>query len=189
MKRRSLRVRRSAAIAIIAAAGSLLLTACGTISTPYGASERGAAQGIAGGVDFIAQGLLDTVLSAEHSVVTRVDLLPLAAHVFLTPEEQLSAEGERRASTIYSFSTSLDATSVDIFVPTNSQVNAGLYSESTTLFGCGTLRVDAVAAVARICDVPCPDWIVQLNSPDARQVSLADVTKEEIGATEWNARD
>lgn len=107
---------------MIAAVGSLLLTACGTISTPYGASERGAARGIAGGVDFIAQGLLDTVLSAEQGVVTRVDLLPLAAHVFLTPEEQRSAEDEKRASAIYSFATSLDATSVDIFVPTNSQV-------------------------------------------------------------------
>ncbi|WP_307323561.1 hypothetical protein [Microbacterium sp. SORGH_AS_0862] len=176
-------------MAMIAAAGSLLLTACGTISTPYGASERGAAQGIAVRVDFIAQGLMDAALSAEYGVVTRTDLLPLAAHVFLTPEEQLTAEHERRASTIYGFSTSLDATSVDIFVPAISQVNAGLYSESTVQFGCGTLRVDAVAAVARIRDVPCPDWIVQLNSADARQVSLADVTKEEIGATEWHARD
>ncbi len=137
----------------------------------------------------MAQGLLETVLSAEHGVVTRGDLLPLAAHVLLTPEEQLTAEDERRASTIYSFSTSLDATSVDIFVPANSQVNAGLYSESTTQFGCGRIRVDAVAALARIHDVPCPEWIVQLNLPDARQVSLADVTEEHIGATEWNARD
>ncbi|GAA2575183.1 hypothetical protein [Microbacterium binotii] len=174
---------------MIAAAGSVLLTACGTISTPYGASARGAAQGIAVEVDFIAQGLMDAVLSAQYGVVTRTDLLPLAAHVLLTPEEQLTAEDERRASTIYGVSTSLDATSVDIFVPASSQVNAGLYSESTAQFGCGTLRVDAVFAVARIRDVPCPDWIVQLNFPDARQVSLADVTNKEIGAAERNARD
>jgi hypothetical protein len=169
------------------AAGSLLLTGCDTISTPYGASERDASRGVAVGVNFISQGLLDAVLSAEQGVVTRTDLLPLAAHVFLTPEEQLTAENERRASTIYNFSTSLDATSVDIFIPAASQANAGLHSESTTLFGCGRLRADAVAKVVTIRDLPCPEWIVKLNLPDARQVSLTDTTKEEMGVDQWVA--
>lgn len=187
MERRSVLVRRAAAVCAILAAGSFLITGCGTISTPYGASERGSSRGVAVEVNYIAQGLLDTVLSAEQGVVTRTDLSPLATHVFLAPEEQLTAEDERRASTIYSFSTSLDATSVDIFVPANSQVNAGLYSESTTLFGCGRLQADAVAKVVTIRDLPCPEWIEKLNFPDARQVSLTETTKEEIGVNEWVA--
>lgn len=157
-----------------------MLTSCGNVWAAEGSSKRSATRGIAIGTDNAALIFSDVVFALPPGGVAVTDLTPIAENILLTPEEQATAVDLRRAPTIYGFTSTPSAAVIDVFIPSAASTNAGLYAESTSLYGCGELRADQDGRVVTIKDLKCPDWLVTRNPDDATEVSLSEAVSQEL---------
>lgn len=160
-----------------------ILGGCGITSSSEGDSYTSAEAGIVTGVDYLAQSLAVLALEGE-GVVTEEKLSPIVENVLLDPSAQ-SVNGQRRTKAIYGMSSDGAATAINVFVPTATQVNSGIYSESSDLFGCGVLRADRTTQTVTLSDESCPGWILQWNGDDAEQISLERVLDNQGAEPTW----
>ena len=161
----------------------VVLTGCAGWSTVEGSSRENAEQGIAVSTEYLAMGLVDRALEPGRSFSAE-SLSTLTEHVLLEPDKQ-SVEGLRRAKTVYGLSSDADSITIDVYVGTTSSVNAGLYSESTDLFGCGSLRADLVTREVELEDEICPEWIRGWGGDDTEETSLEETITRQGGKTTW----
>ncbi|MBB2974978.1 hypothetical protein FHX49_000519 [Microbacterium endophyticum] len=186
MARRSPLVARAASACAAACLVALVLTSCGNVWTAEGSSKRSATRGIAIGTDNAVIVFSDVVFALPPGGVAATDHLdPIAENILLTSEEQATAVDLRRAPTIYGFTSTPSAAVIDVFIPSAASTNAGLYAESTSLYGCAQLRADQDGRVVTIKDLKCPDWLVARNPDDATEVSLSEAVSQELEKDEW----
>lgn len=175
--------RRCALTLVGCTAVAIALSGCSWFRSSVGESEEQAQSGIVSEVDYLATNLAVGAFTLG-SEVTPEYLATLTEQVLLDPTTQ-AVEGLRRDKAIFALDIDDSAVSIGVFIPSTGQVNSGIYSESTDLFGCGVLHADKSTEVVTLADERCPDWILQWNGDEAEQVSLKEVLEHQGVASTW----
>lgn len=167
-----------------AALGLLAMTCAFAGCTVTEDAYQQAEEGVAIGTDDVATRYSQLAFEPSSSV-TAESLAGIALYVFLEPPEYGTTPALPYGTTIYALDEGSEVSSVRVFVVSGASVTSALSTSSSTMYGCAILSADHDTQTVAITDEQCPAWLAAWPGSDALQVSLADVTKDETGKTEW----